>query len=645
MSGICGILSLNGSTIDPAEIKAIAQSLERRGPDGTHVWRDGPVALGHALLATTPEALTEVLPLTDRQSGCTITADVRLDNREELLAALGMEAETRTIGDGELILRAYLHWGEPCPEHLLGDFAFAIWDPRSNIVFCARDHMGMRQLSYHHAPGQTFIFATEPEAVLEHPLVPKQINEGRIADFLDYMEGIDLTSTFFEDVVRLPPAHCLTVSNRGLSLRRYWELRLGSELKLDSDEAYTRAFLDVYTEAVRCRLRSAGPVGSLLSGGLDSNSVASVAAKLLEQEGRGPLQTFSAAGPDSETCIETRCVHSGISNPGFAASVVSYAALNDYRTDLSELLENSPSPFDCDMTLVRAVYLAAHRQGVRVMLDGVVADVVLAGGNRVAQLIRRGNFRQALIEARAEGSFWGSGGLSREILASAWVAFAPAKARKLRHWLVWQRSDRRAAAGKGRVTRTFAAKIELKRRRAQFRQHLGSARSNEPEYRAVTIRDPHQVAGRERYDRIASSLAIEPRDPFLDIRIVQFCLSLPAAQVKSGGWPKLILRRAMKGFVPDDIAWRRGKDHLGGKFTRQLISESNGWKTRFVELAPLLRGISSEMTLAVESGDRNESGRQMAAREMDSGTFIELFALGCWLARNDVRDSGHSPGE
>ena len=153
MSGICGIVSLDGSTPDPAEIQAIAASLERRGPDGTHCWNGGPIALGHTLLATTPEALTEVLPLTDPQTGCTITADVRLDNREELIASLGMASETRTIGDGELILRAYLHWGEACPEQLLGDFAFAIWDPRSNQLFCARDHMGMRPLIYHHAPG------------------------------------------------------------------------------------------------------------------------------------------------------------------------------------------------------------------------------------------------------------------------------------------------------------------------------------------------------------------------------------------------------------------------------------------------------------------------------------------------------------
>jgi asparagine synthase (glutamine-hydrolysing) len=145
MSGICGVWAIDG---DPTArpIDAIIGLLERRGPEGSHVWSDGPVALDHTLLATTPEALVERLPLTDEASACTITADARLDNREELFATLGIDGDARAIGDGELILRAYVRWGDECPAKLLGDFAFAIWDPRNQTIFCARDHMGMRQL-------------------------------------------------------------------------------------------------------------------------------------------------------------------------------------------------------------------------------------------------------------------------------------------------------------------------------------------------------------------------------------------------------------------------------------------------------------------------------------------------------------------
>ena len=134
------------------------------------------------MLATTPELLIEPQPFEHPETGCVITADVRLDNREELIAALDVHRDP--VGDAEIILGTYLKWGGDCPNHLLGDFAFAIWDPRHKRVFCARDHSGMRQLYYHHKRGSRFLFATEARAILVLPQVPYHLNEGRIADFL-----------------------------------------------------------------------------------------------------------------------------------------------------------------------------------------------------------------------------------------------------------------------------------------------------------------------------------------------------------------------------------------------------------------------------------------------------------------------------
>ena len=185
MSGICGAWSYEGELPVSGQVLSL---LERRGPDRTGSWSDGPIALGHTLLATTPEAQKELLPLTDPVSGCSITADVRLDNRDELIAALDLSGEPGEIGDGELILRSYLKWDDECPTHLLGDFAFAIWDSRAERLFCARDHMGMRQLIYYHIPGKLFAFASEADALVADPRVPNQINHGRIADYLDGLE-------------------------------------------------------------------------------------------------------------------------------------------------------------------------------------------------------------------------------------------------------------------------------------------------------------------------------------------------------------------------------------------------------------------------------------------------------------------------
>jgi asparagine synthase (glutamine-hydrolysing) len=151
----------------------------------------------------------------------------------------------------------------------------------------------MRPLYYHHTPGRLLAVASEPRAILVLEQMPYRIDEGRIADALvGELEGIDLTSTFFEDVYRLPPAHVLVATPRGVRVSRYWTLEAGDELRLPSNDAYAEAFLEVFTEAVRCRLRGAGPVGAMLSGGMDSGAVVAVARGLLAEAGRAPAHVL-----------------------------------------------------------------------------------------------------------------------------------------------------------------------------------------------------------------------------------------------------------------------------------------------------------------------------------------------------------------
>lgn len=572
MSGICGFLRLDGKAADPAQVRAMTALLERRGPDGTHDFSEGPVGLGHCLLATTPEALHETLPLTDPASGCCITADVRLDNRDQLLPALGLAAETRVIGDGELILRAWLHWGEACLEHLLGDFAFALWDPRQQRLFAARDPMGMRQLIHCHVPGKLFAFASEPRALLQLAELPHRVNEGRIADYIeDYLEPIDCTSTFFEEIFRLPPAHCLTLDAGDLRIRRYWTLQPQPILQLDSDQAYAEAFLKVFTEAVRCRLRSAGPVGSMLSGGMDSGAVVAVASRLLAAEGRGPLPTFSAVGPDADTCVETRTILESIKMPGLQPNRVSWAALEPDAETLLRLLQEVDEPFDAQMSLIRAVYLPAHRAGIRVMLDGVAGDVMLSYSDQIVDLLRSGHWLQALRDTRGEARFWANGqGWLRQLLLYARRAATPNWARRLRQRL----RNRQRIKPNPLMNPELARRVDLSARVQQNRRHGLPERLDFPRTRAHGVAQSHLVVGRERYDRTAAALAIEPRDPFMDLRVVTFCLSLPGSQLESGGWPKMILRRAMQGLLPDSVRWRRGKEHLGWQFTQATLAAS-----------------------------------------------------------------------
>jgi asparagine synthase (glutamine-hydrolysing) len=626
MSGICGVLALDGRDHSPEQIENMLRPLEQRGPDGSHSCIEGPVALGHALLATTPEALSEVLPLTDPDSGCTITADVRLDNREQLIPALGVAGENRVIGDGELILRSYLRWGEECVEQLLGDFAFAIWDPRSEQFFCARDHMGLRQLTYSFAAGKLFAFATEPAGILASGLVPATVNEGRIADYLDNLEGLGFTSTFYREIFRLPPAHCLTVGRDGLSLRRYWMVKPQPELELPNDDAYTKAFLEVFTEAVRCRLRSPSPVGSMLSGGMDSGSVAAVAAKLLAAEGRGPLKTFSATGPDPESCIETRTIKVAAASPGFDPAFVDHSSLEDLKDDLIRLTEDESEPFDGSMVLIRSVYLTAHRAGIKVMLDGVAGDLAFNPSNHVAEMLRQGRFGQAVRKALEQQRFYGASLPAwKALMQSAWVAFVPSPLRRLRR--NWTRlSAHRAHCAGIDFDPAFAARTRLRERRKGFHRQTAITSDSHRELRARALRHPHLVVGRERYDRVASQLAIEPRDPFMDLRVIRFALSLPLEQLEAGGWPKLILRRAMEGLLPHQVVWRRGKEHLGMKFNEALFEHWPGWREALGDGITGLAYVSA----SGRSGKRNQNTR----KALDFQARITLFSLFCWLRRN-----------
>ena len=282
--------------------------LAHRGPDGADIWVDGCVGLGHRMLWTTPESLIEKLPLVNERGDLVITADARIDNRDELIAALQTNNRPADkITDSDLILAAYEKWGEDCPQHLLGDFAFAIWDERKQILFCARDHFGVKPFYYYYS-NQTFIFASETKALLSIDEVPHQVNEVRIGDYLTSMLE-DKSITSYQGVLRLPPAHSITLTQQGnLQLRCYWTLELSEELRLNSDEEYAEAFRKVFTEAVRCRLRTAFPIGSHLSGGLDSSSICCIARKLLE-ESNSQLHTFSnifddVPGSDERSFIE-----------------------------------------------------------------------------------------------------------------------------------------------------------------------------------------------------------------------------------------------------------------------------------------------------------------------------------------------------
>ena len=241
------------------------------------------------MLYTTPESLHETLPF--EEENLIITADARIDNRKELLEKLDIENKEK-ISDSYFILKAYQKWDEKCPEKLLGDFVFVIWDKNNKKLFCARDHMGVKPFSYY-LSDDLFLFASEIKALFAITNLPLKLNETYLSNYLTLI-NTDRSSTFYENISRLPASTSLTITSDSNNLNKYWKLNRNHKVRLNSDEEYVERFRDIFTEAVNCRLRSAFPVGSMLSGGLDSSFITCIAQNILKNENKMRLKTFSA---------------------------------------------------------------------------------------------------------------------------------------------------------------------------------------------------------------------------------------------------------------------------------------------------------------------------------------------------------------
>ncbi len=572
MSGICGLFNLDNAPVADGDLRSMTAMLEKRGPERTGRWRDGSTALGHTLLATTPELMFERQPFKHAETGCVITADVRLDNREELLAAFGLSDRSESVGDAELILLAYLKWGEECVDRLLGDFAFGIWDQRHRKLFCARDHFGMRPLYYHHAPGKRFLFASDARAILVLPQVPYKISAGRVADFLvPELEWIDYTSTFFEDVYRLPPGHKATVTPAGIDMAEYWKPEPGPELGQMSDDDYAQGFLEVFTRAVEARLRAPpGTVGSMLSGGMDSGSVVAVAKGILEARGDGPLPTFSGAQRRNADCAESKAIHAAVSMRSLSPTLVHPDALQEI---FEQLIRGNEEPFDGECMMLKAIYLAANEQGQKVVLDGGGGDIALNEGSYVVRLMRQGQLRLAMAEIAGENEFWGGGILGWLMFRYARAAFTPEPVRKLLR-RPWDGYRTKKILRQSLISREFATGVCIAERFERMRQTFPADRVSDYAVERCRLIRPNMTAGRERYARLAATTGTEARGPFLDIGVVQYCSRLPGTVLRKNGWSKMILRELMAGHLPDEVRWCRGKPHLGDVFNSCVTEEA-----------------------------------------------------------------------
>lgn len=626
MASIACTFNLNDQPASTADLQLMLDVQAHRGPDGGAAWTGGPVGLACGALFTTPESVLERLPLTHAASGTTIAADARIDNRDELIRALALpRAEAAAMGDGALILAAYRRWGTAAPSKLVGDFAFAIWDSRQQRLFAARDALGVKPLHYHHAPQRLFALASEEGALRALPAVPLRLDEGRIADFLvSELEGIDKTSTFSANIQRLPPACWMTVDRKGLRTRTWWAPEVTQPIRFRSDDQYVDAFLEHFSRAVRCRLRSVTPPASMLSGGMDSSAVVAVARSIQNQSGGTRLHTFSAVTPDGSSCPETHFIHRVLGSGSQAAHLVAADRLDPFLGDLQQAAAAPDNLFDIFMTLPLALYRAARGEGCTTLLDGVAGDSLCSvGTGYLAHLLRQGRWLTVLADAFRKGTTVREYDSAWYLLhTNARAALATDRLRKLKQRFLPGDDGVREAMRESAIRPAFAARIGLKDRLRQLRSHHAGGLSQNPvQAHARKLRHPYLTVGLERYDRVAARCGIEPRCPYTDRRLVEFYLSLPLDQKDRRGWSKYLLRRSMTRHLPRDVCFRTDKHHLGWQFTTALMESRK---------AHLNRTITRELS---EVGDYvDETKVRQANRRLQGGTASDLDRQFVWEA-------------
>jgi asparagine synthase (glutamine-hydrolysing) len=552
MSGIGGVVRLDGARAPGAAIEPMIEIMRHRGPDRRAVWSEGIVAFGHAMLQTTPESRTEVQPFVDAELA--IVADVRLDNRTELLSLLDIRGES--IGDSALILAAHRRWGRSCLARLEGDFAFAIWNRRERSLFCARDPFGVKQLVYARLAGRFFAFATEVRALLSLDEIPSALDEKRIADFLAvYFD--DPERTFHRAIRRLPGGCWLTLRDDDVTVERYWSPERVRPLRFrgaDRDARYADGFREHFTHAVRARMRAphSSEVGAMLSGGLDSTAIACVARDELRSSRDAPLPVFSWIFSDSMEADEREYQEAVIAAGGLRPITLDSAKLGvSPWTDLDALLPDGPV-YAPNHYLNNVAAREARATGVRILLDGTGGDSTISRGRgRYHELFFRGRVITLSRELRALARLRGTnesmprlffGNVAAPLLPPALLAaalslrgrapsdFAPLK-------ILTPRMREMSGASTAGSTWYFSAR----------REHLAQLTS------------PMLADGLELLDRSMAMHRVEGRYPFFDRRLAEYCLSLPADQKLAAGYSRIVARRALGDVLPDKVLWRAGK--------------------------------------------------------------------------------------
>ena len=552
MCGIAGIVRSDRAAIDRDVLARMNEAIRHRGPDEDGFYFDDGVGLAMRRLAII-DLKSGQQPIANADRTAWIVFNGEIYNYRELrkqLEDLGHHFETNS--DTEAIVHAYDQYGTDCPQYLRGMFAFAIWDTRTHSLFLARDRVGKKPLLYARLPGQ-LIFASEFNALLQHPDVSRDIDYEAIHHYLSFM-CVPAPLTAYQAIRKLEPGHWLLWRDGELKTERYWQLDFSKKIKISEEEAGERV-VDLLREAVRIRLMSEVPLGAFLSGGIDSSAVVA----LMAQESSEKVKTFSI-GFEEQDFSELHHAKRVAEHVG--ADHHEFIVRPNAMEILPTLVEHYGEPY-ADSSAIPSYYVSREtRKYVTVALNGDGGDECFAGYERYAAMniaqtyaslpgpLRDGVIA-TVVNALPSGSRGNPIGKAQRFVAAAGL-------KPVERYLRWISSFTEGA-------KQDLYSPEMLDATSGFR----TARFIEPWFAKVNgsgIIDAALLADTMTYlpndllvkmDIASMTVSLEARSPFLDHHLMEFAASLPEKLKLRGLKTKYLLKRVLKQVVPEENLSRR----------------------------------------------------------------------------------------
>jgi len=565
MSAMCGIFNKDSSLVPEHLASRMMNKLKVYPIDKAGILVNKGVFLGCGLQYITPESKIEELPFYDKNKGITITADAIIDNREELIDIFNISKELiNYVTDSQLILMSYDKWGEDCPKYLIGDFTFAIWDEKKNQLFCARDHTGTRTFYYYDSK-ESFAFCTIINpllVVLDDKIL---LNEKWITDFLALpltLSQCECSETIYENIHELAPATSLTISDKGIFKNKYWDPLSNIKVSRHKDDKfYEEEFRKVFSEAVRCRLRSSGEVGIMLSGGMDSGSVACVAAKQLDKVNKNlkayssiPMEGYETKNSKYEIVDESEYIDSiKKENKNIDLTYCRNEGKNSL-SDMKKILDIFEQPHKIveNMFWYNGIMSLAASENCKVILNGQFGNLTISYGDFMTHISTLYGKKKLLSIVKEILSYGKVRNVSTKKLSEyVFKAMLPYKLKKLVSVTIRKKPN---LFSSNLVNKKLADKWNIKQRFLHngYYNEVGKFYNINESKRFMM--DPvlfSQMASFET--RFSMAYGMVERDPTRDKRVIEFCLSVPSEQFVRNGEDRYLIRRALEGILPDKI--------------------------------------------------------------------------------------------